>query len=170
MKTLVLGEPPPVLASLILERQRLGLDTHDEIWDGDYHMSPAASGPHGRSEVQLGGFLDRIATKRGLFVGGAFNLGDAKSFRVPDLGVHREDPLDNWFPAAAIVVEIRSPDDESYEKFGFYFDHGVEEILIADLVTQATHWYVRGDVGFEPAGASAILNVSNSDVDAALGW
>ena len=43
MKTVVLGDPPPVLASLIAERKRLGLDTHDEVWQGEYHMAPAAS-------------------------------------------------------------------------------------------------------------------------------
>ena len=44
MKTVVLGDPPPALASLIAERQRLGLDRRDEIWEGDYHVVPGPSG------------------------------------------------------------------------------------------------------------------------------
>lgn len=34
MKTVILGDPPPAIASLIAERQRLGLDTDDEVRDG----------------------------------------------------------------------------------------------------------------------------------------
>ena len=50
MKTLVLGDPPPVIASLILER-RLGIDTHDEIWDGDYHMSSITASRRSLSSI-----------------------------------------------------------------------------------------------------------------------
>jgi hypothetical protein len=34
VKTVVLGDPPQILGSLIFERQRLGLDTYDELWVG----------------------------------------------------------------------------------------------------------------------------------------
>ncbi|MDQ3680552.1 MAG: Uma2 family endonuclease [Actinomycetota bacterium] len=37
--------------------------------------------------------------------------------------------------------EIISPDDETYEKFGFYADHGVEEIIVADPAARSvTIW------------------------------
>jgi hypothetical protein len=39
MKTVVLGDPPLVLTSLIADRKRLGLDSHDEAWNGEYQLS-----------------------------------------------------------------------------------------------------------------------------------
>jgi hypothetical protein len=56
MKTVVLGDPPAVLVTLFEERKRPGLDTHDEIWNGEYHMAPAAAFSHGRMQGLLGSF------------------------------------------------------------------------------------------------------------------
>jgi hypothetical protein len=50
MNSVVLGDPPPALTSMSAERQRLGLDQHDEVWDGDHHMAPMGSFNHGRVE------------------------------------------------------------------------------------------------------------------------
>ena len=170
MKTLVLGEPPPVLASLILERQRLGLDTHDEIWDGDYHMSPAPSRRHADIVGQLHLFLGFRARTLGLRNTSDFNLGVSGNFRVPDLGFFRDRGQEVWVATAAIVVEVRSPDDESYQKFDFYFERGVEEILIVDLVTQDVQWFARGESEFESTEASLLLGFSNADIAEALEW
>ena len=71
MRTVVLGPRPPELDALIARRRSLGLDTHDEVWKGEYHMAPAA-----------------------------------------------------------VVVEIESPDDETWDKLDFYADHGVDGLLI----------------------------------------
>ncbi len=170
MKTVVLGDPPAVLVTLFDERKRLGLDTHDEIWNGEYHMAPAAAFRHGRMQGLLFGLLDRRSSRVGLCAGLEFNLGTADDFRVPDLGVHRGDPEGIWFDTAVIVVEVRSPDDESLEKFDFYFEHNVEEILIADLTTKAIVWFTRGDGRFVEHDRSAVLNLLAADVRAALSW
>lgn len=37
-----------------------------------------------------------------------------------------------WLATAAVVVEILSPDDETFEKFSFYARHDVDEVLVAD--------------------------------------
>ena len=37
-----------------------------------------------------------------------------------------------YFPTAALVVEIVSPGDETYEKVPFYAAHGVEEVLVVE--------------------------------------
>jgi Uma2 family endonuclease len=169
MRTVVLGDPPSVLVSLISDRQRLGLDTHDEVWQGDYHMAPAANFQHGRVQFEIARLLDSQVPP-GLVLGLEFNLGDKTNFRVPDLGIHRGDPSGSWFATAAIVVEVRSPDDESYEKFDFYFEHGVEEILIADLTTHEVRWFARGADGFVDADRSALLGVTSADVAAVAGW
>ena len=66
MKTVVLGDPPPLLASLIADRKRLGLDRHDEVWQGEYHIAPAASYAHGRAEAILASLLRPIAIEPNL--------------------------------------------------------------------------------------------------------
>ena len=170
MKTVLLGEPPPIVASLIAERKRLGLDRHDEIWPGEYHMAPAASFEHGRAEAILAGLLERPSRACGLLVGMAFNLGEPGDFRVPDLGVHRGTPAGVWVRTAAIVVEVRSPDDETYDKFPFYFARGVEEVLVVDLLRHEVHWFQRADGAFVAVEASAAISLPANDIRAGLGW
>jgi hypothetical protein len=41
------------LDALIARRRALGLDTHDEVWNGEYHMAPAAHSSHGWLDDQL---------------------------------------------------------------------------------------------------------------------
>jgi Uma2 family endonuclease len=170
MKTVVLGDPPDVLVSLFNERKRLGLDTHDELWCGEYHMAPSASLDHGR----IGSLIDRLlgprAEQLGFQMSLDFNVGDANNFRVPDLGVHRAPVSAVWIPTAAIVVEVRSPDDETFDKFDFYFEHQVEEVLVADLVDRTVAWYVRGTDAFVEHDRSELLGISADQVAVALHW
>ena len=35
MSTVVLGQPPAELEALLARRDQLGLDGHDELWQGD---------------------------------------------------------------------------------------------------------------------------------------
>ncbi len=170
MKTVILGDLPPCITDLIAERQRLGLDHHDEVWEGDYHMVPAGSFEHASTGSRLHVLLARSAERHGLVPSLEFNLGEANDFRVPDLGIHRGSPSGVWIPTAAVVVEVLSPDDESYEKFGFYFARGVEEILIADPQQRLVQWYVRGSDGFVPADRSSVLGLGVGDVRSALDW
>jgi Uma2 family endonuclease len=171
----VLGDPPPALTSLIAERKRLGLDTHDELWrapsgDTEYHMAPAASFQHGKIQIALGVLLTKATTGTDYCVGAEFNLGTQENFRVPDLGVHRGLPNGIWLSTAAILVEVKSPNDETYDKFDFYFARNVEEILIADLASSTVSWFVRSNTGFVRAESSAILGLSINDVASALEW
>ncbi len=170
VKTVVLGDPPPAVASLIAERQRLGLDTHDEVWNGEYHMAPAPSFKHANVGSTLNRFLGIAADARGLLVSLEFNLGGPTNFRVPDLGVHRGDPEGVWLPTAAMVVEVRSPDDESLQKFDHYFDHRVEEVLIADITANRVQLYLRGETAFVAATVSDLLGFTTDEIEAALGW
>ena len=170
MKTVVLGDPPEVLVSLLAERKRLGLDRHDELWRGEYHMAPAPTYEHAEGGGVIFALLGPLARRAGLRASLEFNLGDPHDFRVPDLGFHRGRPSGAWIATAAIVVEVRSSNDESFEKFDFYFGHGVEEILIADLAMQTVHWFVRGFTSFVAAEASELLGISSSDVAVALEW
>jgi hypothetical protein len=51
-----------------------------------------------------------------------------------ELGRHRLQPGPEtvYLPTAAVVVEIVSPDDETYDKLPFYAAHGVNEVLVSD--------------------------------------
>jgi Uma2 family endonuclease len=170
MKTVVLGDMPEVLASLIAERQRLGLDTHDEVWDGEYHMAPAASFRHSETVGLLFEIIRSVALPRGFRTSVEFNLGTSTDFRVPDLGVHRGDPDGVWLPTAAVVVEVRSPNDETYDKFSFYFEHGVDEVLIADLTASRISLFARGDSAYVAVQHSDLLGLNPGEVARGLGW
>lgn len=47
---------------------------------------------------------------------------------------------------------------------------GSAEHAAAELVTSRSQWYRRVEQGFEPVAASAVLGVSGTEVDVALGW
>jgi Uma2 family endonuclease len=170
VKTVVLGDPPDVLVSLFAQRKQQGINTHDELWNGDYHTAPAAAFRHGRVQGLLFGLFDRVAQPLGFIAGLEFNLGEPGDYRVPDLGVHRHEPSGSWVQSAMIVVEVRSPDDETYEKFPFYLDHHVEEILVVDLTTQTVEWFIRSADAFAREERSELLGVSVSDVATTLEW
>jgi Uma2 family endonuclease len=171
MRTVVLGSRPAELEALIARRHALGQDTFDEVWNGEYHMAPAAHFWHGFVVSELAAVLRQLAVPRELVVGVAFNLGpDKDNFRVPDLGVHRSVQDEVWLPSAAMVVEVVSPDDESWLKFDHYAAHGVDEVLIADPRDRTLHLFVLVDGRYEPAERSALLDVAVADVHAAIAW
>lgn len=41
MKVL-LGDPPPEVEAYLARRRELGQDLYDEVWEGTYHVAPAA--------------------------------------------------------------------------------------------------------------------------------
>ena len=52
--------------------------------------------------------------------------------------------------SAALIVEILSPDDESWQKLPFYAASGVDEVVIADPRDQSVNWMERhADAGEE---------------------
>jgi Uma2 family endonuclease len=169
VKTVILGEMPPEVQALIAQRQRLGQDAHDEVWDGEYHMSPVSHGRHSVAEIQLQRALGAAADAAGLVGGGPFNLGNPNDYRVPDGGFHRGS-LELWNPTAAIVFEVLSPHDESFEKFGFYAQSGVEEIIIVDPIARTVQWFIQGGDHFIESPRSPLLNVEASDIAKAIRW
>lgn len=170
MKTVVLGPRPTQLEQLILRRQALGLDIYDEIWEGTYHVAPAAHPAHGYVDHALAVLLDPYAKAARLLATGPFNLGDPSDYRVPDHGYHRSFPGDIWVSTAAIVVEVVSPDDETYAKFSFYADHRVEEILVGDPQKRSVLWFRRDADHYVDAEASALLDVRADDLTGRIVW
>lgn len=171
MKTVVLGPPPAELQALIERRRALGIDIFDEVWEGSYHLAPALSATHALVDNVLAVLLHPLTQGAGLTGTGSFNLGRPSDFRVPDRGYHRGQPKGTWVRSAAIIVEIISPDDETYEKLGFYAAHGVEEIIVADPAARTiTILQQASDAAFHTSPVSALLGVSAVDLSADMTW
>jgi Uma2 family endonuclease len=172
VKTVVLDPPPIEVTQLIERRKRLGLDLYDEIWEGVYHMAPAPRYQHGDLDQQLAELLGPLARKAGLVAGGPFNLGRPDDFRVPDRGLHRSGlgPDTVCLATAAMVVEIVSPNDETYDKLPFYAAHGVGEVLVVDPSERAVRLLALAGDHYEEARRSALLDVEVDQVRDALRW
>ncbi|MGH9074989.1 MAG: Uma2 family endonuclease [Acidimicrobiales bacterium] len=173
MRTLVPDPAPPEVQQLIERRKRLGLDGYDEVWEGVYHMAPMARFRHGRLQVQLARLLGPHSDAAGLVDSGPFNLGDGpESFRVPDLGYHRQglDPEALYVATAAMVVEVVSPDDETYDKLAFYAAHGVDEVVVVEPVERQVRIFARDGSHYAETGRSSLLGVQAADVASQLRW
>jgi Uma2 family endonuclease len=160
----------PEVEALIAQRRRLGQDTHDEVWDGEYHMSPAAHSHRGIVCSELMSALRPAARSIGLRSSDAFNLGSPDDYRVPDGGFHRQVPDGVWVAPAAIVIEVVSPDDESFNKFDFYAAHGVEEMFIAEPTSQSIFIYTAINGMLVETNVSGMLGLSAAQIVAAIDW
>lgn len=118
--------------SMIDERRTLGLDGHDEMWDGELHMVPPASDPHQGFSGDFFVVLAPVARRRGLvprIETGLFRAAD--DFRVPDQLYRRpEDGSHRGAERAELVVEVRSDGDETYRKIPWYSAMGVREMIV----------------------------------------
>lgn len=171
MQTVVLGPPPAELKALIARRRALGIDGFDEVWEGAYHVAPMANMAHGLVGTALMVFLASYAKSAGLRGSTAFNLGVPENFRVPDGAYHRGSPKGSWIPTAAIVVEVVSPHDETYLKFGFYAAHEVDELIVADPCNRTvTLWRRSSGDSYEQFPVSKLLGIGATEIIAGIDW
>jgi hypothetical protein len=103
-----------------------------------------------------------LAAAAGLIATGPFNLGSPDDFRVPDGALHRGRPTGAFLPTAALVVEILSPYDETWEKFGFYAAQGVDEILVVSASDRSLWWWVLDDAQYVAADRSSLLGPASA--------
>lgn len=170
MKLVVVGEPPVEITSFLARRRALGQDSFDEVWEGEYHVVPAPHSWHGQVDSELAALLRPPAKAAGLFITSQFNLGVQDDYRVPDGGYHRTRPSGVWIATAAVVVEVLSPGDETWEKFDFYARHAVDEICVADPIDRQIRWFVLTDGAYQDTGRSPLLAVSVAELVAAIDW
>jgi len=171
MPTLVLGSPPPELEALLERRRRAGVDRLDEVWQGVLHMVPGPSFEHGRVTQQLAELLGPLASAAGLLAVGEFNLGESEhDFRVPDGGLHRPGAAGVWLSTAAVVVEVLSPGDETWQKLPFYAEHDVDEVLIVDPGERAVAWLALRDGEYQPAQRSELIDLGPAELAEQLDW
>jgi hypothetical protein len=172
MRTLILDPPSAGLDGLLERRRRSGLARLDEVWESVLHMVPAPSFAHASLAQQLAELLGPPARKASLIPAiGEFNLGDSEEdFRVPDGGIHRPGARGTWLPTAALVLEIVSPGDESWEKLPFYAAHAVEEVLIVDPRKRSVDWLGLRVGEYRPIERSGLIELGASDLAEALRW
>jgi hypothetical protein len=172
MSTLVLGSPPPELEALLERRRQAGADRLDEVWQGVHHMVPGPSFEHARVATQLTLLLDAPARDGGLLLAmHEFNLGESEhDFRVPDGGLHRPGAAGMWLSTAALVVEILSPGDESWQKLPFYAAHHVDEILIVDPDKRTVTWLGLRDGEYHPLQRSELIELGPVQIAGELDW
>jgi hypothetical protein len=170
VKTVVLGPRPAELEQLIERRRALGLDTFDEVWEGDAHLAAARPFRHAYLDDAVAVLLHGYAQAPGLIGSGPFNLGQEDDFRVPDRGLHRELADAVYLDTAAVVVEILSPDDETYEKFPFYAAHAVDEVLVIDPEARRVRIFALGAGDYGETDSSALLGVDAGALTAAIRW
>lgn len=120
--------------SMVEERRRLGIDKKDELWDGVWHLVNPPKSWHWRLNTELFLALVPLARRKGLVQapGGCGVFGDPeRNFRVPDQVYARpEDVTEDGVASAELVIEVRSPGDESYQKLPYFAERSVTEVLI----------------------------------------
>ncbi len=145
---------------MLAERQRLGLDRFDEMWEGVLHMVPQPSGHHQVMGTALARYLFDPAARRGCEVASEIGVYAAdRDYRVPDVAV---------FPKASrssrgvdgpllVVIEIRSPDDESLDKIPWYLARGTGSVVIVEPATSTVSVFTAaGAVEADADGLVAI--------------
>ncbi len=172
MPTLVLGTPPPELEALLERRRLADVDRLDEVWQGVRHMVPGPSFEHARVATQLTLLLDAPARGAGLLLAmHEFNLGESEhDFRVPDGGLHRPGAAGMWLSTAAIVVEIISPGDETWQKLPFYAARDVDEVLIVDPTERSVTWLGLRVGEYEPVGRSGLIELGPVELCEQVDW
>jgi len=154
MKAVMPEVPPDILAL----RARTGADRWDEMWEGVLHMPPMPNRAQQDLEWAMETWLRTYwARPRGNKVYHQINLaalgGWPDDYRIPDLLLLTPDRFDidrnEYFEGPPnVVVEIRSPGDETAEKMPFYARLGVPEVWIVDRDTKLPELYVLGEGGY----------------------
>jgi Uma2 family endonuclease len=129
-------------------------------------MTPAPSFEHQRILDRLIGFLERLlrTTGRGQLVSGINVFRESDDYRIPDLTfvatgrerLFHQDGVRGGGPDA--VIEIRSPEDETYDKLPFYAALGTRELVVIDRDTKQPEIYGL-------AGSQYVTQQSDAD-----GW
>ncbi len=134
-------------------------------------MNPPPSHEHGMIAQQLAVLLDPLARAIGLEpLVQEFAVGGRDDYRVPDGGLHRPGASGVWHPTAALVIEIVSPGDETWDKLRFYAAHQVDELLIVDPQDRRVHWRALQDGEYRPVERSRLIDLGSSELAERIDW
>lgn len=170
--TLVLDPQPAEIEELLARRRELGTDRWDEVWEGVLHMIPPPSHKHQLLASRLHRLLGALGDEAGLELTAEVGVGsDEHDYRAPDLALHRPaDVQPQWHHTAALVVEIVSPNDKTWEKLGFYAAHGVDELLIVDPERRTVHWFGLTEGEYRLLVRSGLIELGPDELAVQIEW
>lgn len=158
----IISEVPP---DILQQRARTGADQWDEMWEGVLHMAPVPNRTHQELGAEIHIWLyshwaKPLGNKVYLPINVASVGGWPNDYRIPDLVLLTPDRFDidhnEYFEGPpTVVVEIRSPGDETIEKLPFYARLGVPEVWIIDRDTKVPELHVLTGSDYQeqpPAG------------------
>ena len=162
MATMVM--PPDRFQAIIARRRRYGHDSHDEVWNGVYVMSPEADNSHQIIVTLLSSAIVESVRNRGILVLSGTNISDqvddwSRNYRVPDVAVFMPgNPAENrethFLGGPDFLVEVVSKYDRSRRKLDFYASVGVREVLFVNRDPWRLDLYKLGDGKLELAATS----------------
>lgn len=168
MKTIIRGPRPPEVEAWLERRRRAGLDRFDEVWEGRYVVAPDPHLNHGRTQLGIAALLLSAAQRLGLHAAGTFTLGEPEDYRVSDAGLTAAAPA-VWHATAHLVVEILSPDDDTFDKLDFYRDRRVRELLVLDWPTRTAR-VIDLQHGHVDRSDSSVLGLTAYEIADRIDW
>jgi Uma2 family endonuclease len=69
-----------------------------------------------------------------------------------------------------MVVEIVSPNDETWEKLPFYAAHNVDEVLIVDPGERSVSWLGLEEGEYRPVEHSGLIDLGTHGLAEQLDW
>ncbi|MDQ6727548.1 MAG: Uma2 family endonuclease [Actinomycetota bacterium] len=160
-----------VSEALVAERHRLGIDKQDERWEGEWHFVNPPKLWHPRLNADLFLVLAPLARLAGIepYGDSAGVFADIeRDWRVPDqVYVRPDQEMEEGVTGAELVVELRSPGDESYAKLPFYAARGITEALVVHRDRRFELFRLGSDGSYAPVadGRSVVLGVTFATVD-----
>jgi Uma2 family endonuclease len=133
-------------------------------------MVPAPGDRHALIEWQLPRLLGPAADRAGLLLSGQFNIGCSENYRVPDGGLHRVGRWGTYASTAALVVEIVSPGDETWEKLPFFAGLGVDEVVVVDSIAHDVHWLALVNGSYETVERSGLIDLGPARLVEQINW
>jgi len=152
---------------------------YDEVWDSVYFVFPLPNLQHQDIVMRLSAALYELYGRTGaaIVLPGA-NVSDRdvdwkQNYRCPDVvaafpGGRARDCGAFWCGGPDFLVEIVSPDDKSRDKFDFYAQVGVRELLLIDRDPWALELYRLQENKLALVGTSTLDNstpISNRVLD-----
>jgi Uma2 family endonuclease len=155
-------------AKWLAERRHSDASRRDEVWNGVLHMPPMPNRRHQDFARDLLIYLHQWwAQPLGNRVNQEVNLTTPEdedewtsNFRIPDLVLLTPDRFhidrgDYMAGAPLVVIEVRSPRDETDEKFPFYAGLGVPEVWVFDRDSREPEIHTLTDGEYKLLGPGA---------------
>ena len=101
---------------------------------------------------------------------GSGTVQEEGDYRVPDGALVRARPDAVFLPTAALVPEIVSPGDETWEKLDFYAARGMEELLIVDPQQKTVSWMGLEAGEYKHLKRSRLIELGAAELAEQIDW